>query len=73
MEECVEGFARIDLLPPLPSWLVRLNMTERIHGAVVETLLGAKLVEHVSMDGSAIKGRERALGKTPKVKVSRVR
>ncbi|WP_160315857.1 hypothetical protein [Leptospirillum ferriphilum] len=48
-------------------------MTERIHGAVVETLLGAKLVEHVSMDGSAIKGRERALGKTPKVKVSRVR
>lgn len=48
--------------------LVRLNMAERIHGAVVETHLGSELVEHASMDGSAIKGRERALGKAPKVK-----
>ena len=43
-------------------------MTEWIHGAVVETHLGAELVEHASMDGSAIKGRERARGYAPKVK-----
>lgn len=48
--------------------LVRLNVAERIHGAVVETHLGAELVKHVSMDGSAIKGRERAREQPPKVK-----
>ena len=48
--------------------LARLNVAERIHGAVVETHLGEELVEHASMDGSAIKGRERARGHAPKVK-----
>lgn len=48
--------------------LARLNVAERIHGTVIDTHLGAELVEHVSLDSSAIKGRERARGQAPKVK-----